>query len=82
MIIEIRTQLLELVKGKNGEQALDALLSSDLVALHRARDLAIRADFFALYGKTSRTARDIEEELAVKYDVALTTVKEARRLRG
>lgn len=81
MIKEIHERLLEIVKGKSGEQALEALISSGLVKEHKARDIAIRIDFFALYGKTERTARDIEEELSVKYDVHRRVVQDARNAR-
>lgn len=78
MIIEVRTQLLELIAGKTPDEAVDALIASDVLRINKARDLAIVKDFFSLYGKTSRTANDIDEELADKYGVTREVVVYAR----
>lgn len=83
---ELRTNLLQLITARLGhqpkpEQVLEFLHNGGAMTNEGMRAQVVAAEFFRLYGSTDRTARDIEEELAVRFDLTREAIK-AIRLRA
>lgn len=73
--MSLRADLLKIIAEKIGgnatpEQVIAFLLDGGAINDASMRSIVVPTEFYRLYGRDSeRTARDVEEELAVRYDM-------------